>query len=168
MLLLSGCTKSFDNHYTFPENGLEELVQNDSALKLSGFASELCVPEEDADLNTDGVNACLLYTSGDAVVTSSLSTKFLPGILIGYASDINIDSQHLTKSGKLIPVADFEKIKEVLIITTIKTDSGLVDTGVGEVGGITETEEAEDIPQGEKNTSDDELDIDISSEEEGT
>ena len=129
---------------------------------------------EQGTLDITNISKDAVFNDGDAVVTSSLSTKFLPGILIGYASDINIDSQHLTKSGKLIPVADFEKIKEVLIITTIKTDSGLVDTGVGEVGEITETEkaeeteEAEDIPQGEKNTSDGELDIDISSEEEGT
>ncbi len=82
MLLLSGCTKSFENPYTFPENGLEELVQNDSALKLSGFASELCVPKDDADLNTDGVNAAAfgLFSLDDKEVLSqhNIYTKVYP------------------------------------------------------------------------------------------
>lgn len=64
---------------------------------------------------------------GDAIVTSNISTKFLPGILIGYASNIQIDSQHLTKSGSLIPVADFDNLQEVLVITQLKTDTGITD-----------------------------------------
>ena len=64
---------------------------------------------------------------GDAIVTSNISTKFLPGILIGYASNIQIDSQHLTKSGSLIPVADFDHLQEVLVITQRKTDTGIVN-----------------------------------------
>ena len=36
---------------------------------------------------------------GDQIVTSNISTKFLPGILIGYASDVTIDPDHLTQSG---------------------------------------------------------------------
>lgn len=93
---------------------------------------------EDGSLNISNISKDSVFNDGDAVVTSALSTKFLPGILIGYASDISIDSQHLTKSGKLIPVADFQKIKEVLIITTIKTDTGIVDTGVGEAEASSE------------------------------
>ncbi len=83
---------------------------------------------EDGTIDISNISKDAVFNDGDAVVTSSLSTKYLPGILVGYATDINIDSQHLTKSGKLIPVADFDKIKEVLIITTIKTDTGLVNT----------------------------------------
>ena len=86
---------------------------------------------DEGRLEITNIGMDAVFNNGDAVVTSNLSTKFLPGILIGYASDINIDSQHLTKSGQLIPVADFGNIEEVLIITTLKTDSGLVDTGVG-------------------------------------
>lgn len=83
---------------------------------------------EDGSIDISNISKDAIFNDGDAVVTSSLSTKFLPGILVGYATDISIDSQHLTKSGKLIPVADFDKIKEVLIITTLKTDTGLVNT----------------------------------------
>lgn len=58
---------------------------------------------------------------GDMIVTSNISEKFLPGILIGYATDITIDySDNLTKSGYLIPVAQFDRLQEVLVITELK------------------------------------------------
>ena len=38
-------------------------------------------------------------TVGDKVVTSEISNRFLPGILIGYVSEIGMDSNNLTKSG---------------------------------------------------------------------
>lgn len=58
---------------------------------------------------------------GDRIVTSNISTKFLPNILIGYASDIETDSNRLTKSGYLIPSASFDTLQEVLIITELKS-----------------------------------------------
>lgn len=57
---------------------------------------------------------------GDQIVTSNISTKFLPGILIGYAAEVTMDSEHLTQSGYLIPVVDFDNLQEVLIITDVK------------------------------------------------
>lgn len=59
---------------------------------------------------------------GDRIVTSNISAKFLPGILVGYAAEITTDSTQLTKSGYLIPVAEFESLQEVLVITTLKED----------------------------------------------
>ena len=53
---------------------------------------------------------------GDKVVTSNISDRYMPGILIGYISEINPDPNNLTKSGLLIPVVDFENIEEVLVI----------------------------------------------------
>jgi rod shape-determining protein MreC len=53
---------------------------------------------------------------GDKVVTSNISDKYLPGILIGYIQTIENDSNNLTKSGLLIPAVNFENIEEVLII----------------------------------------------------
>lgn len=58
--------------------------------------------------------------AGDAVVTSHISSKFLPGILVGYISDISLDANKLTKSGTLVPVADFTDLREVLVITELK------------------------------------------------
>ena len=61
---------------------------------------------------------------GDMIVTSNISGKFLPGILIGYATDITVDyHDNLTKSGYLIPVAQFDRLQEVLVITDLK-DAG--------------------------------------------
>lgn len=57
---------------------------------------------------------------GDRIVTSNISSKFLPGILVGYATDITLDSNQLTSSGYLIPVAQFHSLQEVLIITDLK------------------------------------------------
>lgn len=59
---------------------------------------------------------------GDKIITSNISSVFLPGILVGYASDITVDSNQLTKSGYLIPVAEFDTLQEVLIITDLKED----------------------------------------------
>lgn len=61
---------------------------------------------------------------GDKLVTSYISDKYLPGILIGYISEIYPDSNNLTKSGLLIPAVDFDHIEEVLIILDMKQDIG--------------------------------------------
>ena len=57
---------------------------------------------------------------GDKVVTSNISDKFLPGILIGYISTIDDDSNNLTKSGTITPAVDFEHMNVVLVILELK------------------------------------------------
>ena len=57
---------------------------------------------------------------GDKIVTSNISDIFLPGILIGYASDLTTDANNVTKSGYIIPVAEFDNLQEVLVITQLK------------------------------------------------
>lgn len=57
---------------------------------------------------------------GDKVVTSNISEKYLPGILIGYISELGNDSNNLTKSGQITPVADFRHLQEVLVIKDLK------------------------------------------------
>lgn len=57
---------------------------------------------------------------GDKVVTSSISDKYLPGILIGYISAINTTSNNLTKSGYLTPAVDFSHLEEVLVVMELK------------------------------------------------
>jgi len=57
---------------------------------------------------------------GDKIVTSNVSDKYLPGILIGYISKVNVDSNNLTKSGLITPAVDFEHLEEVLVITQLK------------------------------------------------
>ena len=57
---------------------------------------------------------------GDKVVTSDISDKYLPNILIGYINTINKDPNNLTKSGLITPAVDFEHLSEVLVITDMK------------------------------------------------
>lgn len=54
------------------------------------------------------------------VVTSNISDKYLPGILIGYISNIEVDSSNMSKVAYLRPAVDFEHLEEVLIITELK------------------------------------------------
>ena len=41
---------------------------------------------------------------------------------IGYISDIQVDSNNLTRSGYITPAVDFKNLQEVLVITTTKAD----------------------------------------------
>ena len=61
---------------------------------------------------------------GEKIVTSDVSEKFLPGILIGYVSEIKEDPNNLTKTGTLTPVVDFEHLSEVLVIKELKQQKG--------------------------------------------
>lgn len=57
---------------------------------------------------------------GDKIVTSDISDKYLPDILIGYVHTITKDNNNLTKSGYITPAVDFEHLSEVLVITDLK------------------------------------------------
>ena len=99
-------------------------VSRVSAMAMQSNAN--CIVAGDLQVNADNklritdidINANV--RDGDKIVTSNISTKYLPGILIGYASDITEDSSRLTKSGYLIPVARFDNLQEVLVITDLK------------------------------------------------
>lgn len=57
---------------------------------------------------------------GEEIVTSNISVKYLEGIPIGYISELSYDSNKLTKSGTITPIADFQHLQEVLVITDKK------------------------------------------------
>lgn len=57
---------------------------------------------------------------GDKVITSNVSEKFLPGILIGYISELSLDANKLTSSGYITPAVDFKHLQEVLVIKELK------------------------------------------------
>ena len=61
----------------------------------------------------------MLFRS-DMIVTSNISNKFLPNLLIGYVTDIETDANQLTQSGHIRPVVDFKHLNEVLVITQLK------------------------------------------------
>lgn len=58
--------------------------------------------------------------TGDKVVTSSISDKYLPGLVIGYIDEMQLDANNMTKSGSLLPVVDFNHLDEVLVILNLK------------------------------------------------
>ena len=62
----------------------------------------------------------VIVQNGDKIITSNISDIFLPGLLIGYAADLSTDANNVTKSGFIIPVAEFDNLQEVLVITQLK------------------------------------------------
>lgn len=58
--------------------------------------------------------------AGDQIVTSNISDRYLPGIPIGYITDITQDSSSLTKTGYLATIVDFEHLDKVLVIKQVK------------------------------------------------
>lgn len=98
---------------------------------VSGMAQQsgdTCFVEGDLTLFTEGRLRISKITKdgdikdGDRIVTSNTSSKYLPGILIGYATDITTDDTRLTKSGYLVPAARFNNLQEVLVILELKAD----------------------------------------------
>ena len=64
---------------------------------------------------------------GDSVVTSRISDKFLPGLLVGYISGIKEEIDGLSKSAQLTPAVSFDNLESVLVITTLKDSSEIED-----------------------------------------
>ena len=78
-------------------------------------------------IDISGIPADAELKDGYEVVTSPVSDKYLPGILIGYARDIKTDSSNITQSAHLTPAADFSGLDMVLVITEVKDSGDLED-----------------------------------------
>lgn len=76
-------------------------------------------------IQISGVSNTAQIEDGYEVVTSQISDKYLPGILIGYAKDMKMDSSNLTQTGYLTPAADFSGLDMVLVITEVKNSKEL-------------------------------------------
>lgn len=112
-------------HYNY---SLVRAVIDDSS-KVSGMFSktnDTCIVQGDLQLmdqdkiQVDMISKDAKISDGYEVVTSQISEKYLPGILIGYISHIKHTSNSLTKTAYLTPAVDFERLDEVLIITKLK------------------------------------------------
>lgn len=100
---------------------------NISAMTIS--TSDTCIVSGDMALMGTGQiafsqmeNNDNVVAVGDQIVTSYISDKYLQGILIGSVSEVNVDSNNLTRSGYITPAVDFKNIQEVLVITTTKAE----------------------------------------------
>lgn len=100
---------------------------NSNVSAMVSTTSDQCIIAGDLRLIDEGTLNLVKLTDvenqvhvGDKIVTSYVSEKFLPGILIGYISELNNDSNNLTKSGYITPVVDFRHLQEVLVILELK------------------------------------------------
>ena len=59
---------------------------------------------------------------GDKIVTSDISDKYLPGLVIGYISDVTMDNSNLFQNAHITPKVSFDNITNVMIITQLKAD----------------------------------------------
>lgn len=126
----------------------------DDASKVSGMVSttedNLTVSGNIKTMNDDKV---ITFTElkdddnkvkeGDPVVTSYVSDRYQQGILIGYVTKIENNSNNLTKSGTITPVVDFEHIENVMVITQLKQTGDTKtadDTESTETAGDSQTE----------------------------
>ena len=104
-------------------------IVDDESNVSAQFAStsDKCIVKGSLQLLNDGVlkvfniHKDAQVKEGDMIITSNISSKFLPGILIGYVKDIEEDSNNLTKSAYLTPVVDFAHLDIVLIIKQKKS-----------------------------------------------
>ena len=110
---------------------------NISAMILS--TSNICMVRGDLQLASDGKihfenlpNNDNEIQVGEQVVTSHVSSRFVQGLFIGYISDIQVDSNNLTRSGYITPAVDFSNLQEVLVITTTKQEMVGGDEASGE------------------------------------
>lgn len=104
----------------------------DDASNVSGMVlstSDTCMVRGDLSLIPDGrirfeklANNDNDIQVGEQIVTSHVSDRFVQGLFIGYVSEIEVDSNNLTRSGYITPVVDFSKLQEVLVITKTKED----------------------------------------------
>lgn len=76
-------------------------------------------------IEVSGINGDAKIEDGAEVVTSQISDKYLPGILIGYLKDLKKDSSNITQTGYLSPVVDFSSLDMVLVITQVKDSDEL-------------------------------------------
>ena len=101
---------------------------NVSAMTVS--TDEICVVEGDLELIDEGkLRFSQLYdredkvSVGERIVTSNISDKYVEGLFIGYVSEIELDTNNLTKTGTLVTPVDFQHLKDVFVITTNKQDA---------------------------------------------
>ena len=100
-------------------------TSNVSAMILS--TADNCMVSGDLKLMSQGVISISQLKDNDnqvefgaKVVTSQVSDKYHPGLLIGYVQDVSMDANNLTKSGTIAPAVDFEHLRSVLVITDKK------------------------------------------------
>lgn len=161
----------------------------DDTSSVSGMlskTSELCIVNGNLELYEEGlldvemISKNAQVTDGDEIVTSYISDKYLPGLVIGYISDVTMDSNNLSQRAHITPKVSFDNITTVMVITELKADMISEETNEkGETvkstmssrhnGGETETEPplTEESKREENEDHEDEADAEADANNEG-
>ncbi len=94
------------------------ITGTDTLCTVTGDLSHI----KDGYINVGYINKADVIEEGAELVTSHVSDKFLPGLLIGYITEVEMNANNLTKSAKCLPVVDFTNLREVLVILDMKAD----------------------------------------------
>lgn len=122
---LVGIVTSAGTHYSTVRSIIDD-TSNVSAMVLD--TDDICIVSGSLRLMTES-NMISIESLEDAdnsvnvgatIVTSNISDKYLPGLLIGYVDSLEESSGGLTKTGTMTPVVDFKHLKNVLVIKETK------------------------------------------------
>ena len=78
--------------------------------------SDTCIVRGDLKLMDDG------RLRFEKLANNDNDIKVGEQVVTSYISEINVDSNNLTRSGYITPAVDFSKIQEVLVLTKTKED----------------------------------------------
>lgn len=120
---LVGCVTYAGEHYA----KITTIINDDSNVSAKfASTSDVCIVHgdlkqfENGMIRVTNINVDANVKEGDMLLTSQISDKYVPGILIGYVSGIEDDGNKLTKSAWVTPIVDFSQMEEVLVITQLK------------------------------------------------
>jgi rod shape-determining protein MreC len=112
-------TECFDNY-----SKVRAIIDDESNVSTRIMpANALCTLQgslnnyENGYLEVVNIDKDAAVSVGDKIVTSHVSERFHPGIVVGYISEITLDSNNLTMTAKITPAVDFENISVVLVVT---------------------------------------------------
>ncbi len=125
---LVGIVSEVGNHYAKVRSIIDDKSNVSSMFMPTG---ETCIVKGNLEsiykgyIDVEYISNNAEVQNGAEVVTSKISPKFLPGLLLGYVSDIKEDSTKLSKTAHLKPVVSFDKLDIVIVITQKKDSSEL-------------------------------------------
>ena len=104
------------------------VADNAKVSAMDESTNDICTVNGDITMMDSGVvsvtgfKADANVNDGDRIITSNISSKYLPRIFVGYLRNVTVDSSTLSKSGEIIPAVDFDHLTDVIVITTKKSD----------------------------------------------
>lgn len=120
---LVGIVTQVDKHYATVRAIIDDTSNVSAAFSRTSDQCQVIGSQKQIDngyIQVINIDKDAKVIDGDELITSDGSSKFLPGITIGYVSDIKMESSNLVQSANVTPVVDFKHLREVLVIKQIK------------------------------------------------